>query len=70
MTQAKPFPVTKRQVWEAYKRVKANKGGAGVDGQTLEDFERDLGGVEFRSLPAADFQIILAARGGVLPDYL
>ena len=44
MTQAKPFPVTKRQVWEAYKRVKANKGGAGVDGQTLEDFERDLGG--------------------------
>ena len=44
MTQAKPFPVTKRQVWEAYKRVKANQGGAGVDGQTLEDFERDLGG--------------------------
>ena len=43
MTQAKPFPVTKRQVWEAYKRVKANKGGAGVDGQTLEDFERDVG---------------------------
>ena len=44
MIQAKPFPVTKRQVWEAYKRVKANKGGAGVDGQTLEDFERDVGG--------------------------
>ena len=43
MTQAKPFPVTKRQVWEAYKRVKANKGGAGVDGQTLEDFEQDVG---------------------------
>ncbi len=43
MTPAKPFPVTKRQVWEAYKRVKANKGGAGVDGQTLEDFERDVG---------------------------
>ena len=43
MTQAKPFPVTKRQVWEAYKRVKANKGGAGVDGQTLEEFEQDVG---------------------------
>ena len=43
MSQAKPFPVTKRQVWEAYKRVKANQGGAGVDGQTLEDFERDVG---------------------------
>ncbi len=43
MTQAKPFPVTKRQVWEAYKRVKANKGGAGVDGQTLEEFEQEVG---------------------------
>lgn len=43
MTQAKPFPITKRQVWEAYKRVKANKGGAGVDGQTLQRFERDVG---------------------------
>ena len=42
MNQAKPFPITKRQVWEAYKRVKANKGGTGVDGQTIEDFERNL----------------------------
>ena len=41
MNQAKPFPITKRQVWEAYKRVKANKGGAGVDGQSIEDFEGD-----------------------------
>ena len=43
MNQAKPFPITKLQVWEAYKRVKANKGGAGVDGQTLQAFEEDLG---------------------------
>lgn len=43
MSQAKPFPITKSQVWEAYKRVKANKGGAGVDGQTLKAFEEDLG---------------------------
>lgn len=42
MNQAKPFPITKRQVWEAYKRVKANRGGAGVDGQTLLEFEEDL----------------------------
>jgi len=42
MNQAKPFPITKRQVWEAYKRVKANQGGAGVDGQTLKEFEAGL----------------------------
>jgi len=29
-------------VWEAYESVKANKGAAGVDGQSIEDFEKDL----------------------------
>ncbi len=43
MTHTKPFPVTKRMVWEAWKKVKANGGGAGVDGQTLEAFGEDLG---------------------------
>ncbi|MCG5514493.1 group II intron reverse transcriptase/maturase [Ectothiorhodospira shaposhnikovii] len=42
MNQAKPFPITKRQVWEAYKRVKANQGGAGVDDQSLKEFEECL----------------------------
>ena len=39
---AKSFPVTKRQVWDAYKRVKANRGAAGVDAQTIAEFEEDL----------------------------
>ena len=39
---AKPFRISKRLVWEAYKRVKANKGAAGVDGESIKDFERDL----------------------------
>jgi group II intron reverse transcriptase/maturase len=41
--QAKPFSIPKRDVWEAFKRVKANGGAAGVDGQTIEDFEARLG---------------------------
>jgi RNA-directed DNA polymerase len=40
--RAKPFDIPKREVWEAYKRVRANQGAAGVDGQTITDFEVDL----------------------------
>jgi len=42
LNPAKSFPITKHQVWEAYKRVKANHGGAGIDAQTLEKFDQDL----------------------------
>jgi RNA-directed DNA polymerase len=35
---AKPFDIPKREVWEAFKRVRANRGAAGVDGQSVEDF--------------------------------
>jgi len=40
--KAKPFNISKRVVFEAYIRVKANKGAAGVDGESIADFERDL----------------------------
>ena len=40
--EGKSFEIPKRLVWEAYKSVKANKGAAGVDGQSIEDFESDL----------------------------
>jgi RNA-directed DNA polymerase len=39
---SEPFSISKREVWEAYKRVKANQGAAGVDGQSIAEFERDL----------------------------
>lgn len=40
----KSFDIPKTMVWEAYQRVKANKGAAGVDGQSVEQFEQDLKG--------------------------
>jgi len=42
--QAKPFVIPKRLVREAYRRVKSNRGAAGVDGETLEEFARKLAG--------------------------
>jgi hypothetical protein len=38
----KPFDISKQEVWEAYRQVKANQGAPGVDGRSLEDFEKDL----------------------------
>ena len=42
MNQAKPFSISKKIVWEAYERVKANQGAAGVDSESIEAFEQDL----------------------------
>jgi RNA-directed DNA polymerase len=39
---AKPFNIAKQLVVDAYKEVKANKGSAGIDNESIEDFERDL----------------------------
>lgn len=47
MTQpekAKPFPISKREVYDAWKRVKQNKGAAGVDGVSIEEFDANLSG--------------------------
>lgn len=40
-TTDKPFNIDKRLVYEAYKAVKSNAGSAGVDGETIEQFETD-----------------------------
>jgi len=32
MTKAKPYVISKQVVWDAYKKVKSNRGAAGVDG--------------------------------------
>ena len=42
MPEAKPYVIPKQLVWDAYQRVKANRGAAGVDGESLAAFEKDL----------------------------
>ena len=40
----KPFDISKQEVWDAYLKVRANKGAPGVDGCSIEEFETDLKG--------------------------
>jgi RNA-directed DNA polymerase len=42
MSEAKPFSISRQEVWEAYKRVKVNHGAAGVDGESIAEFEKGL----------------------------
>jgi len=42
MIKTKSFRITKREVWDAWKVVRKNKGAAGIDGQTIEEFEQNI----------------------------
>jgi len=42
MTEAKPYAISTQVVWHAYKKVHANRGAAGVDGESLAAFGKDL----------------------------
>jgi RNA-directed DNA polymerase len=42
LERAKPFEISKKVVWEAWKRVKANHGAAGVDEESIADFEKGV----------------------------
>lgn len=43
MNEAKPFEIDKRKVYEAYKRVKSNKGSAGIDGIDMKTYDANMG---------------------------
>jgi RNA-directed DNA polymerase len=38
----KPFVIGRRPVWEAWEKVRANRGAPGIDGTSIEVFEKDL----------------------------
>jgi RNA-directed DNA polymerase len=40
--ETKSFAISKREVWEAWKVVRRNRGGPGIDGETIEVFEQKL----------------------------
>ena len=42
MKSAKPYCIAKRTVWQAYQQVKANQGAAGIDDETIAEFEQNL----------------------------
>jgi len=42
MTSTKSYAIAKRAVWEAYQQVKANRGAAGIDDETIAMFDQKL----------------------------
>jgi len=42
MSEARPYSISKWEIWNAYEKVKANKGAAGIDEQSIQGFERKL----------------------------
>ena len=77
MGKAKPFNISKRVVLEAYIRVKSNKGAAGVDGESIADFEKNLKNNLYKIwnrmssgsyLPPAVLLVEIAKKGGGLRE--
>jgi RNA-directed DNA polymerase len=41
MSETKPFSISKQWVFEAYRKVRSNRGSGGVDGISLAEFDKD-----------------------------
>ena len=52
MNEAKPFVIDKRLVWEAYHKVKENKGSAGIDKVDQKTFDKEMSKTSIETLPS------------------
>ena len=64
----KPFNIDKRLVYEAYKAVKSNRGAAGVDEQSIEQFEEDLAGNLYKIWNRMSSGAYFPRRGRAVPQ--
>lgn len=63
LAKAKPFDIPKPAVWEAYQRVKANRGAAGVDDQSIEAFDQDAKNNLFQAMEPTVIGQLLSSAG-------
>ena len=63
MDEAKPFDIAKREVWEAFKSVKANQGAAGVDGQSIAGLRGQSCEQPLQALEPAVLRELLSSAG-------
>lgn len=42
-SETKSIPISKAMVWQAYKQIRANKGSAGIDQISMEEFDANKG---------------------------
>ena len=59
----KPYDIPKILIWEAWLRVKANQGAAGIDAETIERFENKLGDNLYKTLEPHELRQLLSAAG-------
>lgn len=70
MNKSKQYEIPKRAVIEAYKRVKANKGSAGIDGMDFEKFEERLNNNLYKiwNPPYTESKLIPFCNTGITHD--